>query len=254
MTMATLAKPARLVGDRGRELEQDDSSWGPVYRIGGWAALAAVALVLINAPVLMLNPIPTTVLGHFQQIQRNKIVGLIDLDLMFLISQLLFAAVYVALFGALHKVRRLAATLATGIGLSSILLYIAVNPTFSFLYLSDQYAAATTEVQRTSLLAAGEAVWANYQGTGFGIAYVLGGVAILMFAFVMLRSHVFNRPTGYVGMVLGILMLVPPLPALGTFAVVVSYLSLLPVMVWEALVGWRLLVLARLPRHAVGGE
>jgi protein-S-isoprenylcysteine O-methyltransferase Ste14 len=50
MTMATLAKPARLVGDRGRELEQDDSTWGPVYRIGGWAALAAVALFGVGGP------------------------------------------------------------------------------------------------------------------------------------------------------------------------------------------------------------
>jgi len=49
-------------------------------------------------------------------------------------------------------------TIALGLGLGGIALYFAVNPTLSMLYLSDQYAAATTDAQRSAFLAAGEAL------------------------------------------------------------------------------------------------
>lgn len=246
--MATLVKPRGQIVDSDKSvpsLHENERSRKRLYRVGGWAALTAVALVFINAPVLMLNPIPTTVLGHFEQIHANTIVGLINLDLMMLLSEILLASVYVALFLALRRASRLAVTIATGIGLGSSLLYLAVNPTLSFLYLSDQYAAAATGAQRASLLAAGEALWANYQGTAFGVAYVLTGIATLIFASVMLRSRIFSRATAYAGLVLGATMLIPPLPALGTVAVAISFLSLVPVVVWEALIGWQLLSMAR---------
>lgn len=251
--MATLVRPAGTSADDQRGpggMPDAERSWRPIYRIGGWAAAAVVALVLVQAPLLILYPIPATVLSHFQQIQENKLVGLVNLDLVMLVSELLVAAVFVALYAALRRVGRLAVTVATGIGLSGILLYVAVNPTFSFLYLSDQYATASTEAQRAAFLAAGEALWANYQGTAFGVAYVLGGIATLILAWVMLRSAVFNRWTAYVGLVLGAIMLISPLPALGTVGLVASLLSLLPLVAWESLLAWRLLHLARGPAGA----
>lgn len=252
--MATLVKPTGLRGDsqQVQDVASDaERMWSPVYRIGGWAAAAVVALVFVQAPLLILYPIPATVLDHFKQIQDNKLIGLINLDLVMMASEILLAAVLIALFAALRRASRLAVTIASGIGLSSIVLYLAVNPTFSLLYLSDQYAAASTDAQRASLLAAGEALWANYQGTAFGVSYVLSGIATLILAWVMLRSRLFNRWTAYAGLVFGAAMLIPPLPALGLVGVVAAFLSLLPLVVWEALVAWRLLQLARSSDAAV---
>jgi Domain of unknown function (DUF4386) len=246
--MASLVKPAGSSSDarqRPDPIPDAERNWRPIYRIGGWAAAAVVALVVVQAPLLILYPIPATVLGHFQQIQDNKLIGLINLDLVMLVSELLIAAVFVALYAALRKASPLAVTAATGIGLSGILLYVAVNPTFSFLYLSDQYAAASTEAQRAAFLAAGEAIWANYQGTAFGVAYVLGGIATLILASVMLRSSAFSKWTAYAGLVLGATMLIPPLPALGTVGLLAAFLSLVPLVAWESLLAWRLLHLAR---------
>jgi hypothetical protein len=216
-----------------------------IYRIGGWAAAGAVVLVLVNGIFLMFNPIPDTVLGHFQQIEQNKVVGLVNLDLAMLISEALLVAVYIALYTAMRRASRALASVGIGVALSGVLLYFAVNPTFSFLYLSDQYATASTAPQRASLLSAGEALWANYQGTGFGIAYLMAALATLLFSVAMLRSRVFNRATGIFGLVFGAAMLIPPLPALGTVGVVASYISLLPMIGFEVLIAWRLLHLAR---------
>jgi len=142
-------------------------------------------------------------------------------------------------------------TAALAFSLGGILLYVAVNPAFSLLYLSDQYAAAATEAQRASWLAAAEALWANYMGTAFGVAYISGGIATLIIAAVMLRSVIFSRWTAYVGFVAGALMLVPPAPSFGTVGLVVAFLSLVPLVAWDVLVAWRLFHLARLPvsRH-----
>jgi hypothetical protein len=242
--MNTWAEPRARI----REVGQDGEQWlRPIFRIGGWAALAVIALMVVYGVLLIFYPIPSTVLGHFQQIQDNKLVGLANLDLVMLASEVLLVAVYVALYAALGRTSQIAVTLATGIALGGIVLYVAVNPALSFLYLSDQYAEASSVAQRASLLAAGEGVWANYQGTAFAVSYLMGAVATLVFASAMLRSHVFNRPTAWAGLVFGAAMLVPPIPAFGTVGVAISSVSLLAMVVFEALVAWRLLHLARRP-------
>ncbi len=241
--MDTWVEPRAARGDqRIRDVGQDgDQRLRAIFRIGGWAAVAAIGLVFANGVLLIWYPIPSTVLGHLQQIQDNKLIGLVNLDLVMLVSEVLLVAVYVALYAALRRVSQLAVTLATGIALGGVLLYIAVNPTLSFLYLSDQYAAASSAAQRASLLAAGEALWANYQGTAFAVSFLMAAMATLIFASVMLRSHVFNRPTAWAGLVFGATMLVPPIPAFGTVGVAIASVSLLPMVVFEALVAWRLL-------------
>lgn len=241
--MATLVRPVHPAPAPGLIEGSDqhvERRWRPLYRAGGWAAVGVIALIVVNAVVLTFYPIPATVLGHFEQIQENKLVGLINLDLVMLVSQLLLVVVAFALLAVLRKVGGIAVIVATGISLVSAALYLAVNPTFTFLYLSDQYAGAATAARRAALLAAGEASWANYQGTAFAIAYILAGVATLIFARVMLKSQVFSRWTAYVGFVLGATALIPPLPAFGTPGVVVSFLSLVPLVVFETLVAWGL--------------
>lgn len=232
------------IGEVGQHGEQ---KLRPIFRIGGWAAVALIALVVVNGVLLIFYPIPSTVLGHFQQIQDNKLIGLVNLDLVMLASEVILVAVYAALYAALRRTNQVAVTLATGIALGGILLYVAINPALSFLYLSDQYAATSSETQRASFLAAGEALWANYQGTAFVVSYLMGAVATLIFASVMLRSRVFNRPTAWAGLVFGTAMLVPPIPAFGTVGVAISAGSLLAMVVFEALVAWRLLHLAGRP-------
>src|SRR5215467_9703046 len=121
---------------RVREVGQDGEPWlRPIFRIGGWAAVAAIVLVVANGALLIFFPIPSTVLGHFQQIQDNGLIGLVNLDLVMLASEVLLTAVYVALYAALRRENRMAVTLAIGIALGGVLLYVAVNPALSFLYL-----------------------------------------------------------------------------------------------------------------------
>jgi hypothetical protein len=80
----------------------------------------------------------------------------------------------------------------------------------------------------------------TWQGTAFDVSYVLSALAVLIVSAVMLRSHhLFSKVTGYAGLSAGVLMSVPS--TAGTVGVIFSLLSLVPLVVWLALIARRLL-------------
>ena len=225
--------------------EIEDASWKSLYKVGGIAALAIVAIAVIQAPIFILYPQPVTVIGHFAQFQENKLLGLVDLDLILILAEVCMVPVLFALYAALRRFNPALMTIALISGLGGIAFFFAVNPTFSILYLSDLYAAAITDVQRAAYLSAGEALIANYNGTAFGLYFILSGAAYLIISSIMLKSGVFSKATAFMGMAVGAMLLVPPLPFLGMFAIALSYIVILPSMIWSILVAFRLIQLGR---------
>lgn len=71
----------------------------------------------------------------------------------------------------------------------------------------------------------------------------LSGVAMLLISAVILRGNVFSRATGVAGLMAGVTGLVPA--SFGALGFVLSFASLLPLVVWLALIGRRLLQLQR---------
>jgi hypothetical protein len=67
------------------------------------------------------------------------------------------------------------------------------------LSLSEQYAAATTDVQRSLLLAAGQAAHASSRATPETTGFFFVAVGGLFISVVMLRSEAFGRAAAYVG-------------------------------------------------------
>ncbi len=222
--------------------ERIESAWTPLYRAAGVVALLSIAFTFVAVIVFIVNPPPTTITAWFALFQRNGLLGLMDLDLLMLTTYVLMGMIYVALYGALHRGHEPVMALATVCGVVSIVTYVASNTRFNLLVLGGQYAAATTEAQRAALRAAGQAMLAIWQGTAYDVSYVLGGVATLLIAAVMRRSHVFGRLTADVGLVLGVLMLLPA--TAGTIGLHLSLLSLVPTVIWLGLLAWRFFRLA----------
>lgn|SRR5665213_3415719 len=236
----------------GAELSETENETGgptawlhPLLMLGALAALGQIAVIIIQVPVFVFWPQPTTVVGHFQQFHKNALLGLVDLDLLLVVGVVLSVLVVLALYFALRRASPEWSVLALTCGLGGGALFLAVNPTFAMLYLSNQYAAATSDAQRSALVAAGEALTANYNGTAFGLYFVLSGLADLIFAVVMLRHRLFNRWTAYIGILLGALLLVPPLPPFGSIPTTLSYAVVIPSAVWSLLVARGLFRIAR---------
>jgi len=216
-----------------------ENRWGTLYRLGAAAAIGVLVLVPLQMLVFVTTPPPDTVTGWFALFQRNALLGLLDMDLLLIVDQVLIAVMFLALCVALRRANPSWMAIALLLAVAALAAYLASNPAFEMLALSHQYAVATTDAGRTVALAAGQAMVAQWTGSAFSVGYVLGGLAFLIAAAVMLRSHVFGRVTAWVGLVFGVASLVPA--SAGTVGLVFSLVSLVPMWIWLILIVRRLL-------------
>jgi hypothetical protein len=181
-----------------------------LYITGGVAALVAVLvfrrffaveLMAFNGfGVFEVPPSkPATALEWFTLLESNKIVGLILLGIIDLINYALVGLLFLAVYGALRKTNEVAMGIAILFSTISISVFFASNQAIGFLNLNQGYQAATSDAQRFIYLAAGEALSANIQGTGWYFSLFLIYFAGLTISLVMLQSTVFNKATAWTG-------------------------------------------------------
>jgi hypothetical protein len=224
-------------------LASSDADWKGLYRVGGAAALLMFLITIIQSVVFIVNPPPSTVIDFFALFQSNWLLGLLSLDLLLIVINILLVLIYLALYAALKRYNQSATLIALVVGLIGTTLFFASREaTFGMLSLSSQYAAATTEAQRAVILAAGQALLTIYNGTAFDLSYIFGGIVILLFSVVMLQSKLFSKFIAYVGIVMGALMLVPP--TAGMIGLTLSLISLVPTLIWLIPVARRFFQLA----------
>lgn len=217
-------------------------SWKSLYRIGGAAALISAVFIPIQIIVFIAWPPPSTVTGWFTLFQSNTLVGLVDLDLLLVADNLLLIPIFLALYVALRRGNESVVAIATALGLAGAGLFIASNPAFEMLSLSNHYAAATADAQRSIFLAAGQAVLASWQGTAFQAAYLTGSVSGIAIGLVMLQSSIFSRATAYMGILGNVIALGLYVPAIGVY---ISVFSVVFLEVWYILIARRLFQLGR---------
>lgn len=218
--------------------------WSGLYRTGAWCSLLIVALIPVQVFFFFVWPPPATTEGWFELFQNNGLLGLISMDLLYLLTNLLLIPLYLAVHQALHGESPSAMLLAVVLGLAGVVAYTASNPCFEMLGLSHEYARASAEPERIVLLAAGKTMLATYTGTAFNVYYVLNGVFLIITGVVMLRGQVFSRATGGWGLASGVLMAVPS--TAGVVGPVFALASLLPWIVFSVLVARRLFHLTSL--------
>lgn len=221
----------------------EDGNWKTLYMTGGVSALVVLFMIPVQVVLYIIYPPPDTVAGFFAMMQENAVIGLISLDLLYMLTIVLMGLVVLAVCVALRRANQSLVTIALFIALVSTAMYFASCVAFDMLQLSNQYTAATDEARRAMFLAAGEGMLATYKGTAYNVSYVLAAVSGLILAVVMLRSDVFDRKTAYTGIVMNVMGLIPG--TAGTIGLVFAFASLIPTVVWLALVARRLYKLGR---------
>jgi hypothetical protein len=104
-----------------------DSAWKPLYRIGAVAALIMVVFIVIEIPIYLAWPPPSTVIGYFTLFQNNRLLGLLNLDLLLMLSNALLVLMYLALYAALRRASPSFMAIALTLGLVGIAAYFASN-------------------------------------------------------------------------------------------------------------------------------
>jgi hypothetical protein len=219
-----------------------DAHWRWLYRIGGLAAALLVVATIIHSSVYFVVGLPDDVVGWFGLFGDNPIGGLMAFELLMVVYVVLSVPVVLALYVAMRRASPSLMVVYLGLSLLGIVAFIAARPAFEMLSLSQGYAAATTEAQRSAYMAAGEATLAVFHGTAFWVSYLLGSIGGLIVAAVMLRSTIFSKTTAYLRIASSVLdfgLFVP------VFGLSIALGSVLCLTVFNVLVARRLLQLGR---------
>jgi hypothetical protein len=219
-----------------------------VYCLGGTACF--VLLVYSLATLLIMSLVggpPETIEQTFSILQDNKISGLLRLDILTVFVMPLYYLLFYSLFVALKNTDYAVSTISMILAFAGVTLFLATPSAFSYLYLSDKFAVATSDFQKNQLLAAGESILASdmWHGTGAKIGGLLLQTGALLISVVMLRTSIFNRFTALTGIVthgLDLLHLIIGffLPVLGN---ILMFIAGPLYLLWFPLVGLRLLKL-----------
>jgi hypothetical protein len=239
------------------DAETAESAWKGLYKLGGITALLVVvgplAEVLIGflPGVAPLTQRTVTVIDWFTLFQNHWFIGLRNLGFLNIVGAALLAPTFFALYSALRRDDEAYGAFGTILFFVGLAVYLAGNRAFSMLSLSHQYAGATSEAQRSLLIAAGQAMLAEGQ-TRAGIPLI--EFAGLVISVVMLRGKVFSKATSYAGILGNALLLVVEIilafgPALHGTGMVIAGAGGLSLMVWYFLLGRRLLQLGARPKN-----
>lgn len=219
--------------------------WRGLFLAGAAGAALTALLIPLQVVVFIAWPPPASrsVADWFVLFETSPVLGLVSLDLLMMVEQILVVPVVLALWVLLRGAGESMVTLAAVIWLIAATLMVGSNTGFEMLSLSHGYAAASGEVQRAAYLAAGQGMLASYfdMGTGFVFGYVLTSVAGLALGIVMLRTAAFPRAAGWAlagGSLVGFGLF---LPGIG---VPLALLSVLFLLAWYVLVARALVRLA----------
>lgn len=209
------------------------SRWDTLYRIGAVCAVISILVFIVQIIVFLRWPPPNDVLGLFRLLREHEFIGLLSLDLLIVVDELFAIPIFLALYVALREVDASLMLIATALVMLSVVGFVVSRPPFEMLRLSQQYGTATTDAQRASLQAAGEAMLAVYSGTSAQTAYVIGSLAMVMVGVAMLRSAAFGRVAGSIGIVSGVVGLGLYIPKVG---LALSVASVFGMMAWNVLI------------------
>jgi len=218
----------------------DDARWYSLYRIAAVSALITVVIFLFQIAAYFIWPPPASVAGHFTLLQAHRFVGLVSLDFLIIVDEVLAVPLALALYLSLRRVHESIVLLGTVLSLVSLLCFLIATPALNMLYLSQQYAKATGNLEREQYLAAGQAVISSWLGTPFQVGYVVGSIAMVLIGWAMLRSKDFGKLAGYTGIAASLVGLLIYVPKVGVF---LSLLSVVGMQIWYVMIAvtlWRL--------------
>lgn len=186
--------------------------WKTLFKAGAVAPLIALAVYVLEVigVIMVGDPYPTSSLEWFTLFEENRLLGLLALNVFDVVSISLLGVMYLALYMALKRQDASRMLIAVFFALLGVTVFVASRADMgsTMLKLSDEYAAATTQVQKDQLLAVGQALGAPIRATINTMGYFFVAAASLIISTVILRSRTFNKAAAYLGILGFIIALV----------------------------------------------
>lgn len=223
---------AQTVKNQIMDTKTADQRWKDLYIIGGITTVILEIIAILSIVTFFIWPYSPGISSTESiliQLQNEPLAGLISLDFLLLVSNLSGLLLFLALYVSLKQVNESWALIALVLGLMGVGWIIPARPISELFTISELFAAAPTEAAQTQFLAAGETLLAFFDGTGWFINTLFGGLALLISSFLMLRSNVFSKSTAYVGIITNAAVIGFFLPVIGMFLL---FLSVPGYLIW----------------------
>lgn len=221
--------------------ESVDPAWKGLYRAGGLAMLINAVLYVVGTVALLAQPSPSAGGEAYLKGLAGIVLQYRAAAGIFVVADFLFIPAILALALALKETNKTAVLVGTILLGASFLLDLGVNipNLLALASLSQNYAAATTDVHRAAYVASADYILAFLGSSSPIIEYIGPSVGVLIISSVMLKG-IFGKWTGYVGILasatgfLGVLGFSIP----GLYPLIALFLPF--AVVWFVLTGLRL--------------
>ncbi len=174
-----------------------------LYKAGGWTSVLFLVYSVVTILIMMMlkGGYPGSALECFEMIHENRFIALLRLDLVSIIVIPFYYLLFFSIYQALKKDYELAAKIALFLTLAGVTIFISGLNLASIINLSDKYFQATSPGLKDQLLAACEGMLASdmWINTGAIIRGILIETGAIIFSIIMLKTLVFNKVTGWVG-------------------------------------------------------
>jgi hypothetical protein len=197
-----------------------DFRWKDLYKIGRITTIILELLIVLGGIAFVIwpyTPGSASTLDIFAKLQSDRFGGLMSLDFLLFLSNLIGVLLFLALYVSLKSVNESYALIALVVGLLAAVLIIPARPMAELITLSDGYAAAATDLAKSQYLAAGEALLAQFDGTAYLGNTFLGGLSLLVSSLLMLRSKFFSKAAAYVGIATNLAVCLFFVPVVGMY-------------------------------------
>ena len=245
-------------------METSDKQWKTIYKAGAITTIVVLCGIILDMVVGSVTggdvaALPQTAIERFNQFKENGLLGLYNLDLLNIITQIIFIPSIFALYAAHRKTNNPSALLALILFLVGTTIFVTSNTALTMLDLSHKYFGAASDEQRLLLAAAGEAMLAKgaHGSLGVFIGFTLPQIANVLMSGVMVNGRIFSRMTSYIGLAGNSLMviyliLVTFIPAVEKLTLLFAMPAGLLVMVWMIMFTIRLFKLSNIKVDKVG--
>lgn len=213
-----------------------------LFKISGILAVIMAVMIPIQVVIFAISFPPDTVEGWFQLYHENWLLGLIHMDLLFAIDNVIIAIMYLSFYFTLRQRNKSLMTIAIVLGLLGIASYFSSNTAFEMLSVSEQYYQSSA-MDKTVYLAIGQMLVESWTGTAFLVYYVLNGITLLIISSVMYRGSVYGKGMATFGLIAGIFMIIPS--TAGIVGMVCSLISLIPWVIFTMMAAARFFKLSK---------
>jgi hypothetical protein len=180
-----------------------EQKWKDLYKIGGVAFIITTALVLFAIIAFFIwpyTPNDKSTEEILSILAKDKIGGLISLDIIMLITIVIYTFPILALYASLKTINESYALIAMVLGLMAVATVITSRPLVEMSLLSDKYENAT-EFEKHTYLNAAESFRMLFDGTAWVFQTVFLLLSGLISSVLMLKSKVFSNKIAWLGII-----------------------------------------------------